>query len=96
MQKDGAIGTLCFFKKSFCGTHNKEVIEGITEFIFKDLVIEEIQINSKVVPLALMLYGLTDYIYTAYGAMRVYWLVLGICVKGAELDGSIKKINTWD
>ena len=34
--------------------------------------------------LALMLYGLTDFIFERYSAMRLYWVLLGICV--ASLD----------
>ena len=32
--------------------------------------------------LALVLYGLTDYTFAGYGAMRLYWLIMGICAAG--------------
>ena len=32
---------------------------------------------------ALILYGLTDYTIAGYSAMRLYYLLLGVCVKGA-------------
>ena len=34
---------------------------------------------------AIMLYAITDYIYASYSAMRVYWLIFGICIKGVDL-----------
>lgn len=34
--------------------------------------------------LSLMLYGLTDFIFESYSAMRLYWVLLGICI--ASLD----------
>lgn len=38
--------------------------------------------------LALLLYSLTDYTFAGYGAMRLYWLLLGVCIMGVSLDGS--------
>ena len=35
--------------------------------------------------LGLMLYGLTDYTFASFSAMRVYWLLLGICLVGIKL-----------
>lgn len=35
--------------------------------------------------LGLMLYGLTDYTFASFSAMRVYWLLFGICVVGIKL-----------
>lgn len=35
--------------------------------------------------LALMLFGLTDYTIASFSAMRVYWLVFGICIVGLRL-----------
>lgn len=32
--------------------------------------------------LALVLYSLTDYTLAGYGAMRLYWLIMGICAVG--------------
>lgn len=32
--------------------------------------------------LALVLYSLTDYTFAGYGAMRLYWLIMGICAAG--------------
>jgi len=32
--------------------------------------------------LALVLYSLTDYTFAGYGAMRLYWLIMGICAIG--------------
>ena len=34
----------------------------------------------------LLLYGLTDYTFAGYGAMRLYYLLLGLCAKGAVLS----------
>ena len=34
--------------------------------------------------LGLMLYGLTDYTISSFSAMRVYWLVFGICILGLK------------
>ena len=34
-----------------------------------------------------MLYGLTDYTLASFSAMRVYWLLCGICLTGIKLDG---------
>ena len=34
---------------------------------------------------ALMLYGMTDYTVASFSAMRVYWLVFGVCVVGLKL-----------
>ncbi len=33
----------------------------------------------------LMLYELTDYTFAGFSAMRVYWLLLGICLVGIKL-----------
>lgn len=35
--------------------------------------------------LGLMLYGLTDYTFASFSAMRVYWLLMGVCVVGIKL-----------
>ena len=35
--------------------------------------------------LGLMLYGLTDYTFASFSAMRVYWLLFGVCVVGIKL-----------
>ncbi|MBR1579988.1 MAG: O-antigen ligase family protein [Selenomonadaceae bacterium] len=35
--------------------------------------------------LGFMLYSLTDYTYSSFSAMRVYWFVFGICLRGADL-----------
>ena len=32
-----------------------------------------------------LLYSLTDYTYSSFSAMRVYWFVFGICLRGADL-----------
>lgn len=32
--------------------------------------------------LALVIYSLTDYTLAGYGAMRLYWLIIGICAAG--------------
>ena len=32
--------------------------------------------------LALVLYSLTDYTFAEYDAMRLYWLIMGICAAG--------------
>ena len=32
--------------------------------------------------LALVLYCLTDYTFAGYAAMRLYWLIMGICAVG--------------
>ena len=44
------LGTLCFFEEPFSGTHDEKVVEGIAEFPFKDLVVEEIEVSGKVKP----------------------------------------------
>lgn len=35
---------------------------------------------------ALLLYSLTDYTYAGYDAMRIYWLFVGLCLRGTELE----------
>ena len=32
------------------------------------------------------LYGVTDYTLATYGGMRVYWLLMGLCVASIHLD----------
>lgn len=36
--------------------------------------------------LALLLYSLTDYTFAGYGAMRLYWLLMGVCAVGVSHD----------
>ena len=36
--------------------------------------------------LALVLYSLTDYTFAGYGAMRLYWLIMGICAVGGCIN----------
>lgn len=48
-------GTLCFFEESFGGTHDEKIVEGIAEFPFKDLVVEEVEVSGEVKPFASML-----------------------------------------
>ena len=36
--------------------------------------------------LGLVLYSLTDYTFAGYGAMRLYWLVMGVCAAGVCID----------
>ena len=36
--------------------------------------------------LALVLYGLMDYTFAGYGAMRLYWLIMGICAVGGCIN----------
>ena len=36
--------------------------------------------------LDLMLYSLTDYTFAAFSAMRVYWLLFGVCVAGIKFN----------
>ena len=33
-----------------------------------------------------MLYSLTDYTYASFSAMRVYWFVFGICLRGVDIS----------
>ena len=35
---------------------------------------------------AFVLYGVTDYTLATYGGMRVYWLLMGLCVASIHLD----------
>ena len=35
--------------------------------------------------LGFMLYSLTDYTYSSFSAMRVYWFVFGVCLRGVDL-----------
>ena len=37
--------------------------------------------------LGFLLYSLTDYTYTSFGAMRVYWFVFAICLRGVDFSG---------
>lgn len=39
---------------------------------------------------AFSLYGVTDYTLAAYGGMRVYWLLMGLCVAALWMDKDIK------
>ena len=41
--------------------------------------------------LALVLYGLMDYTFAGYGAMRLYWLIMGICAAGICCTRSCEK-----
>mgnify|MGYP004546337869 FL=1 len=41
--------------------------------------------------LALVLYSLTDYTFAGYGAMRLYWLIMGICAAGICCTRSSEK-----
>lgn len=34
----------------------------------------------------LLLYGLTDYLWLAYGAWRLYWVYMGVCLKGYAIS----------
>ena len=54
MQKDLVFGAHLSFQETFCGPHNKEIVKGIAEFPFHDLVVEQIQIAHKIIPLAVM------------------------------------------
>lgn len=36
--------------------------------------------------LCLLLYGLTDYLWLAYGAWRLYWVYMGVCLTGYEIS----------
>ena len=36
--------------------------------------------------LALLLYSLTDYTFAGYGAMRLYWLLMGVCAVGVSFS----------
>ena len=36
--------------------------------------------------LALVLYSLTDYNFAGYDAMRLYWLIMGICAVGGCIN----------
>ena len=36
--------------------------------------------------MAFVLYGVTDYTLATYGGMRVYWLLMGLCVASIHLD----------
>lgn len=36
--------------------------------------------------MAFVLYGVTDYTLATYGGMRVYWLLMGLCVTSIHLD----------
>ena len=36
--------------------------------------------------LGFLLYSLTDYTYTSFGAMRVYWFVFAICLRGVDFS----------
>ena len=40
---------------------------------------------------ALVLYGITDRVFDVYSAMRVYWLLMGIC-----LGGIFNETNIWE
>ena len=55
MEKDRGFSTLGFFKDSFSGLHNQEVIKCIAQLPIQDLVVKQIQIASKVVPFAFVL-----------------------------------------
>ncbi len=33
-----------------------------------------------------LLYSLTDYTYASYSAMRVYWFVFGLCLRGVDFS----------
>ena len=54
VQKDLVFGAHLSFQETFCGPHNKEIVKGIAEFPFHDLVVEQIQIARKIIPLAVM------------------------------------------
>ena len=47
-------GARLSFQETFCGPHNKEIVKGIAEFPFHDLVVEQIQIARKIIPLDVM------------------------------------------
>ena len=52
VQKDLVFGAHFSFQKAFCGLHNEEIVKGIAKFPFYDLVVEQIQIACKIIPLA--------------------------------------------
>lgn len=54
VQKDLVFGAHLSFQETFCGPHNKEIVKGIAEFPFHDLVVEQVQIARKIIPLAVM------------------------------------------
>lgn len=54
VQKDLVFGAHFSFQKAFCGLHNEEIVKGIAKFPFYDLVVEQIQIACKIIPLAVM------------------------------------------
>ena len=43
------------FQEALSWFHNQEVVKGVAEFPFYDLVVEQIQIACKIIPLAVML-----------------------------------------
>ena len=45
--------------------------------------------------LAILLYSMTDYTYASFSAMRVYWVIFGICLKGVDLIET-RDNNTWN
>ncbi len=44
---------------------------------------------------ALVLYGITDRVFDVYSAMRVYWLLMGICLGGIFCIDDNKKFNKY-
>lgn len=44
--------------------------------------------------MGLVLYGLTDYTFSAYEAMRVYWFLMGLCIAGIYAENI--KNNTFN
>ena len=47
-------GALFSFQKALCWLHNEEIVKSIAEFPFQNLVVEQIQIACKIIPLAVM------------------------------------------
>ena len=54
VQKDLVFGAHFSFQEALSWFHNQEVVKGVAEFPFYDLVVEQIQLACKIIPLAVM------------------------------------------